>query len=787
MENLQLKAEALSDLNLPLLVAMGHLELLSLKIPWRNLSRRPTEIRLKGLYILVVPKNEMERNESEQRTNKMRKVQMKVEEMKRILIENIELNETKDESLFEKLSKQILQNLRIEIEDFHLSYQTESTSKLGHPFAFGLTFQFIQISGEKFVEKLLPSKSNDKDKEKEKEKEKSSIIYFLREIRCLSIYWNRMFQSKRDQSHTEILNRLKRQTGETKDKTMNFIHYPRDLQMDFRLIYHRPEEKFHRSSFEIDFNLDEIFLQLNAKQFSDLLDFIKFQNYSQLYERCRLYRDLYFKSLKHRDELTKEDEDNLQMLEKKLDTFNLSYIQFCVQTEIDDENGESSQQSSSMKMSSSTSRWNFWKKTKHRSFDEYHQMAMQISQMYSNDSMKLYFEDLPNLDIRLKAKQINLYLVEPQPNSIDFGNEFICYVRVNQSNIDVSKRSISSNTLLKMSFGQIVLFDYENGEPKTILVQSDVETNEENPSTDLEFELYPTNSIRSDYRFHWRIQPIKILYSFKLFNRIVENFEKTIDNDTEWNSFKIEEHSSEQRHVDLLHRKIFDLEILFRRIRLRFPSSLNADKSMEIVLSELHLRTQFDDDNSSKSKQIDEEFYAKYLFTWNRFNVRWISSTRNRIDKIIRGNNSMSILFFQCLYTNDLNLLDWILFVEMKFDRMNSISKEILSKVKNHFATIPNLSSTINEILSRINRFFWIFPRQTSMKIFSSWTHFPLEFIEFDQQFRYHFDFQLFLHKNRENLQQINFLLKNLSIHHRSMELFDPRTSNWFYLSEKES
>ena len=143
----------------------------------------------------------------------MRKVQKKVEEMKRIIlglcplallsgrsiffffffcllgVENVQLDE-KDQSLFERISKQILQNLRIRVEDFHFAYQTESTSKLGHPFAFGLTFQSVQLvvrsclllffsvhslrsslQGEKFD----PSKS--KSKAKSKGLKETSIVY----------------------------------------------------------------------------------------------------------------------------------------------------------------------------------------------------------------------------------------------------------------------------------------------------------------------------------------------------------------------------------------------------------------------------------------------------------------------------------------------------------------------------------------------------------------------------------------------------------------------------------
>ena len=61
------------------------------------------------------------------------------------------------------------------------------------------------------------------------------------------------------------------------------VHHPADVEMDFQLFYHRPEEKFHRSSFDVSMSFARLSLHLNSKQFSDLLDFFKFQNYSTLY------------------------------------------------------------------------------------------------------------------------------------------------------------------------------------------------------------------------------------------------------------------------------------------------------------------------------------------------------------------------------------------------------------------------------------------------------------------------------------------------------------------------
>lgn len=41
---------------------------------------------------------------------------------------------------------QIMQNLQITIQNLHLSYETVSTAKLGHPFSFGLTIHRLEMT-----------------------------------------------------------------------------------------------------------------------------------------------------------------------------------------------------------------------------------------------------------------------------------------------------------------------------------------------------------------------------------------------------------------------------------------------------------------------------------------------------------------------------------------------------------------------------------------------------------------------------------------------------------------
>lgn len=41
---------------------------------------------------------------------------------------------------------QIMQNLQITMTNFHLCYETNSTTKLGHPFSFGITIHSVQLN-----------------------------------------------------------------------------------------------------------------------------------------------------------------------------------------------------------------------------------------------------------------------------------------------------------------------------------------------------------------------------------------------------------------------------------------------------------------------------------------------------------------------------------------------------------------------------------------------------------------------------------------------------------------
>ncbi|CAF4487943.1 unnamed protein product [Rotaria socialis] len=310
LENLRLKPEALADLNLPVAVAAGCVEKLVLTIPWMNLHSNPTKIHINGLYILVVPKNESDQDLTEHHANKMRRVLQKVQNLRRIMLENKKLDE-KEMTFFERKRLQIMQNIELIVENLHISYETNSTTKLGHPFSFGITIHSIKLNTD-----------NDR-KTRNKNKDKTSIIYILKELNSLSIYWNVKCTSRINMPFNTVIDDLKSKIAtascRAKHFDMNYILYPTNMDVNMIIIITDGEHNFDRSTFNIDIKIRQLALNIDSTQFSDLLDFAKFQNYSTLYDRCREYRQLYLQ----------ESTDNTLLNQEQKERLKVNKISFC--------------------------------------------------------------------------------------------------------------------------------------------------------------------------------------------------------------------------------------------------------------------------------------------------------------------------------------------------------------------------------------------------------------------------------------------------------------------------
>ncbi|UJR12321.1 hypothetical protein I4U23_016498 [Adineta vaga] len=564
LENLHLKAESLSNFNLPILVSAGFIEKLTLTIPWMHLYTQPTRIFIQGLYLLVVPKNEIDRDLSEHYANKMKKVQRKVDELKTLMSEKKTLEE-KDLTFFERMILQIMQNIEIIVENFHLSYETQSTSKLGHPFSFGFTFHRLVLIGQSG-----PKSTN-------QSKDKIPIIYTLKELSFLSMYWNRQCQSRIQMNFDTIINDLKWKVAKPyhypQSNQMNYILHPENFQMNFQVRINPNEHSYQRSSYDAEILSQQLTMYIDSQQFSDLLDFIKFQNYSTLYERCQEYRDLYLKEFLGIELFTSEETKRIEILQRKLDVFNLANIRYSVETEINENHLEETSKHSSKNLS----RWYWWKKRKSSSFNEHRQTSKITVETLVDDAIRYYIEDLPNIDIQIRIENVDLYLISPLEyvssvlnNRMVKNREIITHVNIKETRLNIQKRSISSNTLFNCDLGNVYLYAIESERNEKRLLVKSLNNHNENSMVHLELEFYPNNSINVDYRFQWIFQPIQIIYDATMFNHIVECFD-TNSNPNYIQYFKIKERHLSEMEKDLCRTKIFDMFIQFKEVSIEFP------------------------------------------------------------------------------------------------------------------------------------------------------------------------------------------------------------------------
>ncbi|POS86544.1 hypothetical protein EPUL_002626 [Erysiphe pulchra] len=78
LRDLELRREALDQLNLPINVIKGYLGELTLRIPWSNLRGQSVQIHIKDVYVLAAPKEDAEWNEEEE---EKRRQALKIEKL----------------------------------------------------------------------------------------------------------------------------------------------------------------------------------------------------------------------------------------------------------------------------------------------------------------------------------------------------------------------------------------------------------------------------------------------------------------------------------------------------------------------------------------------------------------------------------------------------------------------------------------------------------------------------------------------------------------------------------
>ncbi|CAF4500850.1 unnamed protein product, partial [Rotaria sp. Silwood2] len=459
--------------------------------------------------------------------DKMRRVQRKVDNLRKAALNNKKLDE-KETTFIERMRLQIMQNLEITVRNLHISYETISTTKLGHPFSFGLTIHHLEMTTTTNRQPIGIIKENS----------------LMKEMHSLSLYWNTKCKSRIDMSFDDVVEDLKSKIATynyiPKTDEMNYILYPMNPIINLTITLQPGEYNFERPAYDMDIQIEQLSLNIDPKQFSDLLDFIKFQNYSKIYDRCREYRELQLQKELDITELTLEQKERLKYLETKLDVFNLAYIRHSVEIEtnstlITEEVGHHHNHhrhynhhyhhhhrrhsiktnrimTSTVTAVNNHTWWNSWWKTKGHSREERRKSSTSSSITTSGD---FFSEDSPNIDIEIKVNNLVLNLSLPQRKNTSrifrsTENEILCPIKIIDARLDFKRRAVSSNILFKVDLQSFSVFGMKiDNQHRPLLVTA--ASKSYLPLIHSELEFSPIDK-KSDYRLFLVLEPLKISY-----------------------------------------------------------------------------------------------------------------------------------------------------------------------------------------------------------------------------------------------------------------------------------
>ncbi|KAF7703592.1 hypothetical protein HF521_022599 [Silurus meridionalis] len=180
LENLRVKENTLSELDVPFKVKAGQIGKLTLKIPWKNLYSEAVVATLDGLYLLVVPeatiKYDAAKEEKHLQEAKQKELQ-RIEEALLLVARREKRPDEKKDTFSEKLFTQIIKNLQVKISSIHIRYE-DDVSDPQKPLSVGVTLSelSLQTADENWRTCIL--------------NEAVKIIYKLGRLECLCAYWN---------------------------------------------------------------------------------------------------------------------------------------------------------------------------------------------------------------------------------------------------------------------------------------------------------------------------------------------------------------------------------------------------------------------------------------------------------------------------------------------------------------------------------------------------------------------------------------------------------------------
>ncbi|XP_069674534.1 intermembrane lipid transfer protein Vps13 isoform X2 [Periplaneta americana] len=267
LQDLVLKQSALDDLNLPVKTVYGTLGKLVLKIPWKNLYSAPVEATIEGLFLLVVPNQEVKYDpiKEEKWSQEAKQAELtKIEEAKK---REKEKDKPKpDDTFVEKLATQIIKNVQVKISNIHVRFEDKVT-KPEQPFSLGITLHNLSVH------------TTDENWKACVVQDAATMIYKVLNLEGLALYWNpqSMFFSGREATDMKDMFKKGICTKQEQPKDYKYMLGPINSSAQLRL---NPKPEYDGSNYtipkaQLSLNMEKLSIGISRFQYHDLIDLLE--------------------------------------------------------------------------------------------------------------------------------------------------------------------------------------------------------------------------------------------------------------------------------------------------------------------------------------------------------------------------------------------------------------------------------------------------------------------------------------------------------------------------------
>ncbi|XP_036909925.1 vacuolar protein sorting-associated protein 13C isoform X2 [Sturnira hondurensis] len=635
LDNLKIKENALSELDVPFKVKAGQIDKLTLKIPWKNLYGEAVVATLEGLYLLVVPgasiKYDAEKEEKSLQDTKQKELS-RIEEALQKAAEKDKPKEAKKDTFLEKLATQVIKNVQVKITDIHIKYEDDITDPK-RPLSFGVTLGELSLLTAN--EHWTPCVLNETEK----------IIYKLIRLDSLSAYWNVNCSMSYQGSREQILDHLKSEILTSNDILPNHQYIFQPISASAKL-YMNPYAETELKTPKLDWNIEvqNIAIELTKPQYLSMIDLLESVDYmvrnapyrkykpylplhtngrqwwkyaidSVLEVHIRRYTQMWswsnikkhrqlLKSYKnvYKNKLTQtkvpeEIQKQIQDLEKTLDVFNIILGRQQAQVEVI----RSGQKLRKKATDTGEKRggWfsGFWGKKESKKQDEESLIPETIDDlMTAEEKDKLftaigYSETSHNLTLpkQYVAHIMTLKLVSTSVTIRENRNiPEILKIQIIGLGTEVSQRpgAQALKVEAKLEHWYITGLRQQDTIPSLVASIGDTAAS----LLKIEFETNPENSA-ADQTLVVRSQPVEVIYDAKTINAVVEFFQSNkgldLEQITSATLMKLEE-IKERTATGLTHiietRKVLDLKINLKPSYLIVPQTGFYHKKSDLLI-----------------------------------------------------------------------------------------------------------------------------------------------------------------------------------------------------------